>query len=108
MSQKVNFSSCQQRLVGAVEELLSLDLGFGTTNPLYQDVEILSNEEDPVDFGPTQMQGESLIHGGYAFPEDIHVVDNNMEGPMIVPIYEVEAEDYVFGNPEVTMVADIF
>ncbi|KAK1368424.1 hypothetical protein POM88_034516 [Heracleum sosnowskyi] len=69
---KLGGERCKQlytfkRHVGAVEELLSLDLGFGTTNPLYQDVEIMSDEEDPVDFGPNLLPGEGVIHGGYAF-----------------------------------------
>lgn len=39
------------RPVGAVEELMSLDLGLGTTDPMYKDIEIYNDEEDHVDFG---------------------------------------------------------
>lgn len=47
-SQFVTFT----RPIGAVEELMSLDLGFGHTDSMYKDVEIYRDEEDPVDFGP--------------------------------------------------------
>lgn len=53
------------RPVGAVEELLSLDLGFGHIAPQHQDVEILSDEEDPADFGPNHISA-GVMHGGFA------------------------------------------
>lgn len=53
---KVRRRKCMQlftlsRPVGAVEELMSLDLGLGTTDPMYKDIEIYNDEEDHVDFG---------------------------------------------------------
>lgn len=41
------------RPVGMVEELLSLDSDFGRFDLLFKDVEIFSDEENPVDFGPS-------------------------------------------------------
>lgn len=87
------------RPVGAIEELLSLDLGFGRINPHLQDVEIFSDEEDPVDFGPTQLQDPGTIHGGYAFHEDFSALDNeSTNGPVVLPIHEVEVEEVVQSN----------
>lgn len=86
------------RPVGAIEELLSLELGFGHVAPEYRDIEILPDEEDPVDFGPNYLAGEGVIHGGLAFKEDYFADDNNMEGPMVVPVHEAVMEGIIIGT----------
>lgn len=85
--------------MGAVEELMSLDLGFGTTDPMNKDIEIFNDEEDPVDFGPNMLPPPGFAHDGYAFKEDYYAVDNDaMEGPVIMPVHEVVLEDYIVGK----------
>lgn len=49
------------RPIGAVEELLSLHLGFGHTGPQFPDIEIYNDEEDPLNFGPSQRPGTGVI-----------------------------------------------
>lgn len=80
-----------KRPVGAVEELLSLDLGFGHIAPQYQDIEIQYDEEDPVDFGPAILGGE----GG----EDYFAVNNEaMDIPDVIPVHEAVMEDIIVGK----------
>ncbi|KAK1365726.1 hypothetical protein POM88_041287 [Heracleum sosnowskyi] len=85
--------------IGAVEKLLSLDLGFRHTAPQFQDIEIHSDEEDPVDFGHPQLPNEGIIHGGYAFHEDYRaVVDEGLMAPLALPVHEVEFEDFIMSE----------
>lgn len=62
--EKCNQLYTLKRPVGAVEELLSLDLGFGHVAPQFQDVKIQNNEEHSVNFSPVTLSGEGNIHGG--------------------------------------------
>ncbi|KAK1372699.1 hypothetical protein POM88_028892 [Heracleum sosnowskyi] len=102
--ERLGDEKCQQfysftRPIGAVEELLSIDLGFGYTAPQYQDIQVFNDEEDPVDFGHAFLPGEGVIHGGYAFHEDYYAVDNEeMEGPVVISVHEFEVEDFVLGE----------
>lgn len=67
---------------------MSLDLGFGHIDSICKDVEIFSDEKDLVNFGPNFLPSTWLVHGGYAFQEDYFSVDNdNLEGPIVMPIY---------------------
>lgn len=85
------------RPIGCVEELMSLDLGFGPLAPQFQDVEIYNDEPVPADFGPTHVGG--ITHSGYAFHEDFIAIDNEMmEAPKVVNVHNVMAEDFIFGN----------
>lgn len=100
---KLGGERCKQlytltRPVGALEELLSLDLGFGHVAPEFQVIEILPDEEDPVDFGPAHLTGEGIIHGGYAFKEDFFAMDDGINGPVVMPIHEAEMEDLIIGT----------
>lgn len=101
---KLGGEKCSQlftfkRPIGAVEELMSLDLGFGHTDPVFKDVEIFSDEEDPVDFGPNFIPPPGFAHGGYAFKEDYFSMDNdNLERPVIMPVYEAVQEEFVVGD----------
>lgn len=77
---------------------MSLDLGFGHAGNHPQDVEIFRDEEDPVDFGPAQMAHDPVACGGYAFEEEYYVVDNGTpEGPVVLPVHEVEMENFIVG-----------
>lgn len=63
------------------------------------DVDIMDDEADPVDFGPNQLAGEGVMHGGYAFHENYFVVHNDLqEGPVVMPVHEVVMEDYILGS----------
>lgn len=85
-----------KRPIGAVEELLSLDLGVGHVAQQYQDIEIQNDEEDPVDFGPNHLSGEGNIHGGYAFHEDFYATQEDaMDIPNVVPVHEAVLEDMI-------------
>lgn len=97
--EKCNQLYTLKRPVGSVEELLSLDLGFGHVAPQFQDIEIENDEEDPVNFGPATLSGEGNIHGGYAFHEDFYSPPNdNMDIPAVVPIHEAVLEDVIIGK----------
>lgn len=52
------------RPIGQVEELLSLDLGFGPLTPHFHDIEIYNDEPDPVSFGVANV--DIVMNGGYA------------------------------------------
>ncbi|KAK1367096.1 hypothetical protein POM88_042657 [Heracleum sosnowskyi] len=90
--------------IGVVEDLMSLDLGFGHIAPQYQDIEIPSDEEDPVDFGPPNLTGAGVQYGGYAFQEDYFAVEDKVEGPVVMQIHEVVQEDYVLRRHNSEMV----
>lgn len=75
------------RPVGALEDLLSLDLGFGHIAPKFLDVEISNEEADHVDFG------------GYAFHEGFFAFDTpNIDVPLVMQVYEVKIEDFIVGS----------
>lgn len=86
------------RPIGAVEDLMNLNLGFGHAGNQFQDIEIYSDEEDPMDFVLAVAAPQALAFGGYAFKEDYFVVDNgSMEGPVVLPVHEVEMVDFITG-----------
>ncbi|WOH08661.1 hypothetical protein DCAR_0728105 [Daucus carota subsp. sativus] len=61
-------------------------------------MDIYSDEEDPVAFGPASVHPNNIIYGGYAFHVDYYAVDNEgMDTPVVMPVYEAEVEDYVLG-----------
>lgn len=53
--------SFQTNWLGCVEELMSLDLGFGTLDSQFQDIEIFNDKPDPVDLSPAHVEG--MMHG---------------------------------------------
>lgn len=83
------------RPIGCVEELLSLDLGFGPTAPQYQDIEIYEDEPDPVNFGSANV--DLVMNWGYTYQEDFFAVDNGGT-PEIVDIHNFMDKDFMFGN----------
>lgn len=85
--------------VGAIEELMSLDLGFDTTDPIFSDIEIYNDEEDPLDFGPQTLPPPGFAHGGYAFKEEYYALNNDdLDGPVIISVHEVVHEDFIVGK----------
>ncbi|KAK1378775.1 hypothetical protein POM88_025519 [Heracleum sosnowskyi] len=83
--------------VGAVEELLNVDLGFGHIDPQFHAIEVLNDEEDPVDFGPAIIPGEGMMHNSYTYHEIFFAIESE-EGPVVVPAYEVSMEDFILGQ----------
>ncbi|KAK1378779.1 hypothetical protein POM88_025523 [Heracleum sosnowskyi] len=83
--------------VGAVEELLNVDLGFGHIDPQFHAIEVLNDEEDPVDFGPAIIPGEGMMHNSYTYHEFFFAIESE-EGPVVVPAYEVSMEDFILGQ----------
>lgn len=76
------------RTIGAVKELLSLDLGFGH----------VAHEEDPVDFGPSLPSGTGFTQVGYTYHEDFFAIEDEVEGPILMPIHEAEMEEFIIGE----------
>ncbi|KAK1376568.1 hypothetical protein POM88_032761 [Heracleum sosnowskyi] len=87
------------RPIGVVEDLMSLDLGFGQLDPKFRDIEIYNDKEDPVDFGPNALGTDGSLFNGYAFHEDYFVIHNEATGaPEVVRVQEVAVEEYILGN----------
>lgn len=85
------------RPIGQVEELLSLDLGFGPLAPQFHDIEIYNDEADQANVGLANVDG--VMNGGHAFKEDFFAVYNEQtDVPKVVDINNVLSEDFVFGN----------
>lgn len=85
------------RPIGRVEELLSLDLGFGPLAPQFHDIEIYNDEPEPVNFGLASIDG--VTNGGYAFKEDFFTVHNEAvnDPPEVVDIHNALEEDFIYG-----------
>lgn len=56
-----------------------------------------------MNFGPASVQANGVIHGGYAFQEEYYAIKNEeLEAPVVMPVFETEFEDFVLGVPHLT------
>ncbi|KAK1380701.1 hypothetical protein POM88_027445 [Heracleum sosnowskyi] len=60
-------------------------------------IEVLRDEEDPVEFGPAIIPSEGMMHNSYVYHEDFFAIESE-EGPVVVPGYEVTMEDFILGQ----------
>lgn len=82
------------RPIGKVEELLSLDLGFGPLVSQFHDIEIYNDEAYPVNFGLANVDG--IMNGGQAFKEDLFAVySEQIDVPEVVDVQNVLSEDFI-------------